>query len=90
MRFMLGVGRGGQQIFELSPKQVLERCFRSGKLTRFVLDEAHCISQWGHDFRDKYLKLKYLQAKFPGVKMVGREKLLTRGVVSTPIETRNL
>ncbi len=36
-------------------------------LALFAIDEAHCVSQWGHDFRADYLKLDVLEARYPGV-----------------------
>ncbi len=38
-----------------------------GRLSLFAIDEAHCVSQWGHDFREDYLQLSVLHEQFPGV-----------------------
>jgi ATP-dependent DNA helicase RecQ len=38
-----------------------------GLLSLFAIDEAHCVSQWGHDFREDYLALNVLHERFPGV-----------------------
>ncbi|KAA0194506.1 hypothetical protein HAZT_HAZT005099 [Hyalella azteca] len=46
---------------------ILEALFKRQVLARFVIDEAHCVSQWGHDFRPDYKKLHVLRTKFPGV-----------------------
>ena len=42
----------------------------SAMLSLFAIDEAHCVSQWGHDFRSDYLQLEQLQHRFPSVPRV--------------------
>jgi ATP-dependent DNA helicase RecQ len=46
--------------------RMLEALARS-KLALFAIDEAHCVSQWGHDFRPEYLELSLLHQRFPDV-----------------------
>ncbi|MCG8597328.1 MAG: DNA helicase RecQ [Kiloniellales bacterium] len=43
--------------------RLLERC----EIALFAIDEAHCVSQWGHDFRPEYRQLAPLRARFPEV-----------------------
>ncbi len=43
---------------------------RSVQVSLFAVDEAHCISQWGHDFRPEYLRLAALKRHFPGVPVI--------------------
>lgn len=40
------------------------------KIDLIAIDEAHCISEWGHDFRPDYRNLKFLKKRFPGVPMI--------------------
>jgi ATP-dependent DNA helicase RecQ len=46
------------------------RLLERGRISLFAIDEAHCVSQWGHDFRPDYLGLSVLRERFPGVPLV--------------------
>jgi ATP-dependent DNA helicase RecQ len=46
---------------------MLDSLHERGRLSLFAIDEAHCVSQWGHDFREEYLGLSALHEQFPGV-----------------------
>ncbi|NWW86974.1 BLM protein, partial [Rhynochetos jubatus] len=48
----------------------LENLYDRKLLARFVIDEAHCVSQWGHDFRQDYKRLSMLRKKFRSVPMM--------------------
>ncbi len=48
-------------------KDLLRGLNQRGKLSLFAIDEAHCVSQWGHDFRPEYRSLSLLHEMFPDV-----------------------
>ena len=48
----------------------LDDLYRRQSLSLFAIDEAHCISQWGHDFRPEYRQLQLLEQRYPQVPRV--------------------
>ena len=51
-------------------RQILDEVIAMGQLVALAVDEAHCISAWGHDFRPDYRRLGQLRALCPGVPLV--------------------
>ncbi|MES2207208.1 MAG: DNA helicase RecQ [Pseudomonadota bacterium] len=65
------VRQGELDILYIAPERLMmPRCLElleSSRLALFAIDEAHCVSQWGHDFRPEYIQLSILHEKFPSV-----------------------
>lgn len=59
----------------------LECILAGGRLARIVIDEVHCTSQWGHDFRPDYKILGILKRQFPDVPILGLTATATTKVV---------
>jgi ATP-dependent DNA helicase RecQ len=63
--------QGELDLLYVAPERLLsERCLallEQVQLALVAIDEAHCVSQWGHDFRPEYLGLAVLAERFPGV-----------------------
>ena len=65
------VRRGELDLVYVAPERLLTpRCLEllaQSRLALIAIDEAHCVSQWGHDFRPEYLQLAVLAERFGGV-----------------------
>ena len=65
------VARGTLDLLYLAPERLLQEetleMLSTVSLSLIAIDEAHCVSQWGHDFRQDYLGLNVLRERFPGV-----------------------
>ncbi len=65
---------GGLDLLYVAPERLLtDRCLElvdRARVALFAIDEAHCVSQWGHDFRPEYLGLSVLHERWPGVPRV--------------------
>ncbi|MBQ2128090.1 MAG: RecQ family ATP-dependent DNA helicase, partial [Prevotella sp.] len=62
------------KLLYVSPERLLSELdflmMQLPKISLFAIDEAHCISQWGHDFRPEYTQLSQLRDRFPNVPMM--------------------
>ncbi len=65
--------QGKVKLLYISPERLmleLNFLLKDIKVALFAIDEAHCISQWGHDFRPEYTQLKAIREQFPTVPIV--------------------
>ncbi|QNE39692.1 DNA helicase RecQ [Hymenobacter sp. NBH84] len=65
---------GALKLLYVSPEKLLSEGFLTFlqrlKVSMFAIDEAHCISSWGHDFRPEYTQLRVLREQFPQVPII--------------------
>ncbi|HLG42058.1 MAG TPA: ATP-dependent DNA helicase RecQ [Planctomycetota bacterium] len=68
-RVQAGIARGAYKLIFVAPERFgsggFEEVLRQGRVGAFAIDEAHCISHWGHDFREDYRQLGRLKKEFP-------------------------
>ena len=65
--------RGDIRLLYVSPEKLLtdlDQIIRMAKPSLFAIDEAHCISSWGHDFRPEYTKMGFLRERFPDIPFI--------------------
>lgn len=84
-RKMMG---GELDMLYVSPERLVTEGFLKAldqlQLALFAIDEAHCVSQWGHNFRPEYLQLQFLRERYPGVPrlaLTATADLHTRGEI---------
>lgn len=83
--------RGEIKLLYIAPERLVQprtlHLLQQLPLALFAIDEAHCVSQWGHDFRSDYLQLSVLHEQFPAVPRIAltatadnrtREEIVTR------------
>ena len=78
------------KLLYVSPERLLNRSFydlmQQMNISLFAIDEAHCISSWGHDFRPEYTKMKFLKNSFPNVPIMAltatADKLTRKDIVN--------
>jgi len=89
-----GLHRGEYRLLYVAPERLmldtfLERAL-NWNIAQFAIDEAHCISEWGHDFRPDYRELKKLRKHLPDVPVMALTATATEQVRADIIEELNL
>ena len=87
--------QGKVKILYISPERLmleLNFLLKDMNVSLFAIDEAHCISQWGHDFRPEYTQLKAIREQFPHIPIVALTATadkITRQDIVKQLELKN-
>mgnify|MGYP001607700656 CR=1 FL=1 len=83
-RIQQQVADGAVKLLYLAPERLATREFRDfldlHRPSLIAIDEAHCVSEWGHDFRPEYSNLKILRQDFPNVPVIALTATATEKV----------
>ena len=81
---LLGLSRGDFKLLYVAPERLVVPGFfnrlRSWNVKLFAIDEAHCISEWGHDFRPEYRQLAAIRDQFPDIPFIALTATATERV----------
>ncbi|OLL22550.1 ATP-dependent DNA helicase Q5 [Neolecta irregularis DAH-3] len=94
----LACGRPQNRLLYVTPELCATQPFRrsvsvihsQGELNRFVIDEAHCISEWGHDFRKDFKLLYYFKQTYPDIPVMALTATATDRVIQDVISILRL
>lgn len=93
-RIMDNIILGDTKLLYISPERLMSPKamdkIMQMKLSFIAVDEAHCVSQWGHDFRPTYLNVRNLREAFPNIPMLAVTATATRDVVKDIIHQLEL
>lgn len=87
---------GTLKLLYIAPERLLQErtlaMLEHGKISLFAIDEAHCVSQWGHDFRPEYRQLRTLHTRFanvPRIALTATADERTRNEIASELNLEN-